>query len=341
MSRTLVSFTGSLVLGLMVGCSSGGDPPAKVVAVEAAEADDAGTTTNINAGTSAANTTANTAEGAGNPGDIDNPVPQFITSACGSLPISDAAYSNDSSAPTRILTGQIVSGRIDPGSATNNEHFWSIALEAGYYHVVLESERADKQSANLGLRLIDLKGSSTNNDVQMLWGDQTAFRARNYAFIEVKEARVMQIRAVPNYDAEDYRLAIFHNGNAVPSPFLADCPSVKPLSVDTGEALTLPGVTGWETDRWYSVELAARADLLLNSRAAITSGEPSNIQYEMAYVDQFGQEDRFETVFTVDDYETNTAGTGALYVEEPALFWFRIQNKNQNELEFDFGLLNR
>ena len=52
--------------------------------------------------------------------------PRFVTSDCGSLPISDAVPGNERSAPTNIEIEQLVSGRIDPDSDSNFEHFWRI-----------------------------------------------------------------------------------------------------------------------------------------------------------------------------------------------------------------------
>lgn len=267
---------------------------------------------------------------------LTNSVPQVVTSACDALPVSDAVQSNDVSAPTAITTAQLVNARIDPDSAANTEHFWSIDLQPGFYHVVLESSRIDDRSSNLGIELTDLRGFETADDVQIIQGNEIDFRARTYAFIEVEQARTVVLRAEPSFAAQEYSLAIFENGSAVPSPFFTNCPDIAPLSLGTTESLALPESSSIADDRWYQIELDAIDHLLLSS-ASRTDGRDSNIIYTFTYLDQFGQISRIETASQVNEIGVSANGSGSLNRSEPGNVWIRLRNNNA-ELTMEFTL---
>jgi len=267
---------------------------------------------------------------------LNSNVPQFNTSACDTLPVSDAIQSNAVSAPTAITTGQVVKGRIDPDSATNTEHFWSVDLLPGFYHVVLESSRVDDAWSNLGIVLTDLRGFESADDVQILRGNEIDYRSRYHAFIEVEQARTMVLRAAPNHRAEDYLFAIFENGSAVPSPFFSNCPSISTLSLGTTESLTLPESNSIADDRWYQVELNA-IDHVLQSSAARTDGRNSNIQYRFRTLDQFGQSSRIMQTGRVNEIGVTATGSGPINRTEPGNVWIRLVNDHQ-EITLEFTL---
>jgi len=225
---------------------------------------------------------------------------------------------------------------IDPDSAANTEHFWSIDLQPGFYHVVLESSRIDDRSSNLGIELTDLRGFETADDVQIIQGNEIDFRARTYAFIEVEQARTVVLRAEPSFAAQEYSLAIFENGSAVPSPFFTNCPDIAPLSLGTTESLALPASSSIADDRWYQIELDAIDHLLLSS-ASRTDGRDSNIIYTFTYLDQFGQISRIETASQVNEIGVSANGSGSLNRSEPGNVWIRLRNNNA-ELTMEFTL---
>jgi len=204
-------------------------------------------------------------------------VEQFVTSACGSLPISTAVQSNDMSAPTAMTTGQLVSGIIGSGSATNRVHYWSIVLEPGDYHVVLDSKSADGTLTSLGTRLSELHA---NGGVTDLFFDNGEFdyRSRSHGFLSVAVARNVLLRLTPSFAAEDYLLGIFANGSPVPSPFFGDCPMINPLSVDTVESLLLPEKGSSAGDRWYRVDLAAGM-YTFNTGAVLVDGSSGKVHW--------------------------------------------------------------
>ena len=275
----------------------------------------------------------------GNPGGISaltNNIPQFITSACDTLPISDAVQSNDLSAPTPMTIGQVVKGRIDPDSAANIQHFWRIDLQPGFYHVVLDSSRVDNRNSNLGIELTDLREFESSDDVRILRGNEVGFSARYHEFIEVLQAQTMVIRVDPVFTAEDYLFAVFENGNAVPSPFFSNCPVISTLSLSTTESLVLPESNSFADEQWYQLELDA-IDYVLQSTAARTDGRDSNIIYEFSYLDQFGQDTRMERMDLINEVGVTANGSGSLNRTEPGNVWIMLNNKN-SELTMEFTL---
>lgn len=272
----------------------------------------------------------------GNVSALNSNIPLFITSACDALPASDAVQSNTVAAPTAITTGQIVTGRIDPDSATNTEHFWSIDLQPGFYHVVLESSRIDDRSSNLGIELTDLVGFETADDLRIIRANEVGYRARNHAFIEIAQARTLILRAEPVHSAEDYSFAIFENGSAVPSPFFSNCPDITPISLGTTQALVLPESNSIADEQWYQIDLEA-IDHVLQSTAARVDGADRNIIYKFTYVDQFGQNSRIEDIGTVNEVGVTANGSGALNRTEPGNVWIRLVNRNA-ELTMEFTL---
>lgn len=262
---------------------------------------------------------------------------QMTTSACGTAPISNVVQSSDLDAPTIMTTGQIVSGS-SPAGSYKRVTYWDIALEAGYYHVVLESERFDRRDdLRLGLNLTVLNSNGATDGTQIISGNATeitAFRARSYGFIELEEARNVILQVTPEFQSEDYRLAIFESGSAVPSPFLTDCPTVNALSLEATESLILPGKSSWAEDRWYRVELDTSA-YLLKTDATLSSGVEDDIEYSVIYVDQFGG---LQIGHSVDQTDTDTVGIGRIQLSEPGPVWIRIQNNNINELNMEITL---
>jgi len=262
-------------------------------------------------------------------------VAQFVTSACGSLPLSTAVQSNTRSAPTAITTGQLVSGIIEPESTTNTEHYWSIALEPGDYHVVLDSKRVDGESFSLGHRLSELHSEGGVTDLFSDTSDYD-YRSRSHGFFTVVVARTMLLRLTPNYSAEDYTFGIFTNGSAVPSPFFGDCPTIKPLSLGTVEALRLPEDVSSAGDHWYLADLAAGV-YEFSSWAARTDGSNGRVLYQITQVDQFGQQGRTVDFGSVDDFGPTNINSADLERDNSGPVWIHIQNKF-TELTMEFTL---
>jgi len=249
---------------------------------------------------------------------------QFVTSVCGTLPISGAIQSNDISAPTAIATGQLVSGSLDPTSATNTAHFWSIALEPGHYHVVLDSKRVDGTYDNLGITLnTELQDLG---EVDLFSGSDTNYRTRFHGYFNVQVARTLVLRLTPNFDAENYTFGVFENGSAVPSPLFGDCPTINPISLDTTEALILPQENSSTDDRWFLIDLTSNT-YRVDSQGARIDGASSQVQYRITQVDQFGQSERYAHFSSVDEAgPVSTVNSDDLKRDASGPVWIRIQN---------------
>jgi len=263
-------------------------------------------------------------------------VAQFVTSACGSLPVSTVVQSNTMSAPAAMTTGQLVSGIIEPGSATNTVHYWSIALEPGDYHVVLDSKRVDDSLNSLGIRLSELHAEGGVTDL-FDGNSEFDYRSRSHGFFSVVVARTLLLRLTPSFGAQNYTLGIFANGSTVPSPFFGDCPTIKPLSTDTTEALILPEEGSSTGDRWYRISLAA-GTYTFSSQAARTDGSNGRVHYKITQVDQFGQVGRTVEFGSVDEAGPLTSINSADLIRDNAgPVWIRIQNLF-TELKLEFTL---
>jgi len=254
-----------------------------------------------------------------------NTRPQFVTSDCGSLPISDDLPGNVRSAPTILTTEQLVSGRIAPESERNYEHFWRISLEPGSYNIVFDAETVAGDYKYLNTRMTDLKGLDSEDDELLIRFAESNYRARYHEFIEIEEPRTMDLIVTADDRAQDYRFGIFENGNPVPSPFFNDCPSIKPLSLDTTEALIFPEQTSSDQDLWYLVNLEAK-DYVMSSRASTTDCEDGGIEYEISHVDQFGQKSRMEDHDRITLEGASVTGSTSMKSLELGPVWIRIQN---------------
>jgi len=329
LSATLVS---------LAACSESSDPVEQflenVTATNTTETDGNTTTTNTGTGTNGTQTTSNPTTGMLSA--LTSNIPQYNASNCGTIPVSDAVQSNDVSAPTAMTVAQIVKGRIDPDSAANTEHFWSIDLQPGFYHVVLDSSRVDDGWSNLGIILTDLRGFESDDDLEILRGNEVDYRSRYHSFIEVEQARTIVLRATPNHRAEDYAFGIFENGTAIPSPFYSNCPDITALSLGTTESLTLPESSSIADDRWYQIELDA-IDHVLQSTAARTDGKNSNIQYTFSFLDQLGQSSRIFEADRVNEVGVTATSSGPINRTESGNVWIRLVN-NFKEVTMEFTL---
>jgi len=264
---------------------------------------------------------------------------EFAVSECGSLPVSTALSGNVVSAPGTMAIGQLVSGRINPNTAANAEHYWSLELEPGEYHLVLDTEGADGGWSNLSIGVTEIRDTG---EVALLEGDKTDYRARFHSYFSVEVARTMVVRIQGNNSAEDYVLAIFKNGTRVPAPFFSECPVINLLNLDTTETFVLPREENSTDYHWFRVRLIT-ADYAINTSASVTSASQiedasCQVQYEFNLVEQFGQSERITSIGSVDTpgpVATNSVVEFERKGFDPA--WIRVQNNNC-ELSVEFTI---
>ena len=153
----------------------------------------------------------------------------------------------------------------------------------------------------------------------------------------MKEARTLILRLTPNNDAEEYTFGLFNNGSAVPSPLFHDCPTIRPISVDTAEFVMLPHDNRSSDDRWFVIDLPGEI-YAVNSQGTRIDGLSSPVQYEFNLLDQFGQSGRVAHIsYTNEAGPIGIVNTDLLKSIVPAPVWIRIQNFN-SELNMDFSI---
>ncbi|MDD9945271.1 MAG: hypothetical protein OXU20_29780 [Myxococcales bacterium] len=252
--------------------------------------------------------------------------PMYLQAECGTIEPSDPSVSSSRSEPTSFSLGQLVGGRIDPDSVSNQEHYWRIELAKGFYHLVLDAETSDGDHTNIGLTVDWLDGDGVDQG-RLLRGNDIDWRTRIATFIEVESDQTMVLRVTPNFSMEDYLLGIFVNGTAVPSPRFVDCPTLTPLSLDDPASFALASGDPSEREVWFSTELNV-GDYEFIADAVQADGNSTNLQHSLYAVDQFGQEGRVTEVLRANEIDTSFTVRGSLMVGEGGLHYFRMTNRN-------------
>jgi len=260
----------------------------------------------------------------GNPA-LANPIPQIVTMACGDLPISETSFSNTEGAPSMMSVGEIVRGRGDPDAAANTQHYWSIDLQPGYYHVILDTRRVDDENRNIGLQLDNVKGPGEDDDLSLLALNEIGYTFRKSLFLEVDTAETLNLRLSSIFSAEDYTMGIFENGSAIPSPAMEECPSIQSLSLDSTQSIVLPSYDTDADDLWFQIELEI-GDYILDSTTTRVDGANRNIIYNVRSVDHFGETDRFQEVSSVNEIDIMHSSSDVLTVSEDGLVWVRMRS---------------
>ncbi len=267
--------------------------------------------------------------------DLSDQRAQFKITACGSLPVSTALSSNTVSAPAAMITGQLVSGGIEPESSTNTEHYWSIELEPGEYHLVLDTKGADGSLSDLSIGVTDIRDSG---EVGLLEGRRTDYRARFHAYFSVEVAQTLVLRIRGNNSAENYVFGIFKNGTQVPSPFFNDCPVVNLLSLDTTETFVITPGENSADDQQFKLNLTP-TDYSINTSASQIDGASCQLQYEFSLVEEFGQSERIRSIGSID--KPGPVATNSVFNFEPSGFgdvWIGVRNNGSCELSVEFTL---
>ena len=265
----------------------------------------------------------------GDGGSVATPdeIPRYNRGACGSLPASGAPVSNTRAGATAFGPNQLVGGRIDPESMTNKEHFWSIQLAKGSYHLVLDSSRADGGESNVGLRVVRLDAQGADQD-QVTSGNEIARYYRDAAFFKVTTDQVVQFKVTGNFEMEDYSLGVFPNDASVPSPRFHSCPTIDVLNLAEALSFVLGPSGEANEEKWFLLNLGL-GDYDFFAESVQADGVQTNLIYYMHLLDQFGQESRAAPVFVVNEIETSFGAKGTSNVGEQTSYWVRFRNGNE------------
>jgi len=239
--------------------------------------------------------------------------PQFITSECGSMEVS-----------TKVsIVGELVSGQIVPNSITDKFHFWQVTLEPGNYHLLADASGAGDEGSEIGITIV-LVGRSIPNDLTLASGSSENYDLRVYNYLEIQNTETMTIAVEPLRNrVHNYTLGIFRNGTAVPSPTFERCLPIKPLSLDTTESVVVPSKDTRAEDRWYLIDLA-EGKYQLNASTSSVEREP--LGYSFDIVDQFGQNERYETKTHTTEIDTLITSIDTFDRDGESPTWIRLGN---------------
>jgi len=249
--------------------------------------------------------------------------PQFITSECGSMDISTKSANNDLATPTELLVGEVVRGQIVPGSTTENFDLWQISLEPGNYHLVADTSDLGDETSAIGIKIESI-ATSTSDNVTLASGSEAGFDLRIYEYLEIQAAQTMTLKVEASFNSiHNYTLGIIRNGEAVPSPSFERCLPINALSVDSTQSVALPGFATRAEQRWYLIDLPAGGYQL---DASTNSAESRAIGYKFDIVDQFGQQERFESIAAESVAGTLLTSSDKFERDGNSPSWIRLSN---------------
>lgn len=261
--------------------------------------------------------------------------PVFNITTCDAAPApEDTATSFSVSAPARFVPDTLVAGRLSPDSTNNNTHYWSVDLEAGIYHLIVESRISSGASSNIGLMVESIDAAGDRLE-RLIRSNEIDHRFRALNTLTLMSATTLRLKITPVFNQEDYLMGIFSNGTPVASPLFPDstpasigCPEIRTLPIDTTESFLLrAGGNSGSNDVWFQSTLDI-ADYTLFAMAVVESGDRTNIQFSATSYDQFGQVARDETLIRANAIDTVFNTSGTLQPADGGLYWIRFRNRN-------------
>ena len=261
---------------------------------------------------------------------------QFITSECGSVPVTATAANNSLNSPPELFVNQVVQGQLVPGSTTDNFHVWQISLEPGNYHFIADGSTLSDESGTVGIT-IDSLGETTGDRAFLAGDSEAGFDVRLYEYLEIQSAQTLRFSVEVSFNKiHNYQLGIFSNGSAVPSPWLTRCLPINPLSIDTTQSVTVPGRLTRDGEIWFSVDLDAGAYRL---DASTSVAESQAIGYGFSLFNEFGQSDTRVSISRDSEAGTFVITSDTFENQTPGTQWFRVSNSfSDPDLQVEFTL---
>ncbi len=253
--------------------------------------------------------------------------PIFVQTTCDAAPAKeDTAPGGSASTASAFILETLVGGRLNSDSISNAKHYWSINLEPGIYHLLLENESADGSRASLGLEINEV--DSNGDEISRYIGASTADRRmRSYETFTIEEARTVIFSIDPYYGQEDYVMGIFRNGFPVASPYFSNCPEIITLSPDTTTAFRLLADNADVSPEIWLAASVGVADYVFSLTAnAVDPDDARYIDFEIVSYDRFGGETRGERLIAVfENPATMYEGTAEYQSPDPQdVVWFRV-----------------
>jgi hypothetical protein len=144
--------------------------------------------------------------------------------------VSEKAASAERSAPTPLNIGEVVKARLGPSGDTGKYHYWLVNLPAGKYKIAVDARLADESESNIGGELdwFSTDGEKMGTAGRMnLIGDR---RRWVFGFSLPRPQRAL-LRYANTWSIVDYWLAVYKDGEPIPSPFFVKQPAVQPLTL--------------------------------------------------------------------------------------------------------------
>jgi serine/threonine protein kinase len=233
---------------------------------------------------------------------------------------SDAKASADPKTPAELPRGEVVKGRVDPASKTNQAHYWLIDLPAGEYKAVVDMELANRRNSNIQGE-IQLLGR--DGEILRKFGRFNEIDYRSRGVFPFRLDKPLQgIIRVKADQMMDYHLAVFPAAAAVPTPFFRNTPKVT--AVKLGETFTAPALDGSKADAYdafCSLTLPA-GDYRVTVGFRRVDGKRSNIHGSVAVLSMDGMMKK--KLGNVNEIDTRTTKTFKLALSEEQALIFRI-----------------
>ena len=251
-------------------------------------------------------------------GFVDPSIPVYNQVECGSQQAEEIVAGTTIGEASEIAVGQLLKARIDPEAATNNQHFYRVSFEPGFYHFVTEERLTSGSWANIGLDLTwvdsdgnELEALASYNRIESIY--------RNSVFFEITEQQERFFRVDPGRYAEDYFLQFVPNGTPVASPVFEDCPVLEPLMLGQEYRLEL---TDEDNTRWFFIDNLPIGDYQYNGRISDVDG--GNLIFKVGAADRFGEYPRWDEFVRVNNREAQAEFSGTHSVTEDSHFWIRV-----------------
>ena len=269
--------------------------------------------------------------------DLTDATPRINVGMCNTLEVAETAASTDLATPAQMVEGQLVRGRINPEIPSNDAQYWTIDLEAGFYHVIADSQRADGDNSNIRLQINDVDASGESIE-SLLDLNVVDIRARQAEFFLISEPRTVTLEITSLVDDEDYVFGVFANGRTIPSPFFEDCPTITGTSVDTTEAFALQQLNEPADVVWYQLDLE-ETNYTIDTSGSRQDGTESNVFVVVDVFSGFGETRDRDMIQNVNAIGTVTNQIDEFDIGEPDSYWVTFENspidENQN---FEFTI---
>lgn len=259
-------------------------------------------------------------------GDKPTAPQQIVLGECGSMPVSTAVASADAANAASMLLETLVTGRLDPDSLSNQQHYWTIDLAPGRYNLVMDNTTVSESDTNIGIDIY--LTAPGEEEIFLVNSNHIDHKVRKVAYFEVVRSTTVAIRMVPDFGAEDYVMGVFTNGTPVPSPYFENCPVFTTMALDTTNSFSIPKVQNAGVgEQWFEVDLAV-GDHTLNVDASFPDGQARNLQLKSYWYEHYGQVDRENRVIGFNEIEAAFSGSGPIRISDAGKVWIRFVNPN-------------